>query len=236
MFENFFKDKISKTRLFVMDFDGTLACVPTKPVGDKRAWDGKDWWGSKCSLLPKSDGGFYEGNVNQMVIDAFNEAKDDPHTISILITGRRSKVATYVRKILRKNNLFGQRIIGNKHEKAKFHFLNDIALGKDQIHPKENKLNAHYEFYMNDFTLEDDYPKTKVKKGLKPSHNTIDYKIYIINKFINQNDGFDLVEIWEDNKENITRIKDFLSQNDKIKKTIIHYVESDLGKIPLPTK
>ena len=134
-----------KTKLEIYDFDGTIANVPERPGqhDDKRGWSGKDWWGSPQSLLPESEGGFYESSVNQEVVDAFKAAKADPNTDAIMLTGRRGIVAPYVRRILRANGLFGRRMIADENAESLHKWKKSIEAGIDEIHANESGVDSH---------------------------------------------------------------------------------------------
>lgn len=117
----------NNTVLAVFDFDGTVANVPEKPSpdDDKHHWDGKDWWGSSASL----ESPFYDGWVNDEVVSAFKKANSNPETHAILLTGRRSVVAPWVKKVLDNIGLGG----------VEQHFNGDHRNKSDYIKNKKGK-------------------------------------------------------------------------------------------------
>ena len=104
-----------QTKLAVFDFDGTLANTPLKPQSkeemDAMGWDGRDWWGSQASL---PDGITF----NDEVVRAFLEAKQDPETHAVLMTGRRGITADRVRQMLANQGLVGRRQIADTNKKG----------------------------------------------------------------------------------------------------------------------
>lgn len=209
------------TRLSVFDFDGTIANVPERP---EQGWNGKDWWGSKDSLTEP----FYTGSINPEVVNAFKQARNDPNTIAILLTGRRGVASPYVRNILRQQELYGRRVIGSSNDKSQNKFKSSVSSKEDIIHPEENSPNAHQEYYMGDFMTEKGYPTKISKKGVeKPDSNTLAHKTYVVNKLVDNYNGFDIIEIWDDRKDHIEAFKNLarvLLKSGKTKQFIIHQV------------
>ena len=125
----------NNTVLAVFDFDGTVANVPEKPSpdDDKHHWDGKDWWGSSASL----ESPFYDGWVNDEVVSAFKKANSNPETHAILLTGRRSVVAPWVKKVLDNIGLGG----------VEQHFNGDHRNKSDYIKNKNRYDNFAQSFY-----------------------------------------------------------------------------------------
>lgn len=184
-FNDFVKNK-NYTKLAIFDFDGTIAFVPERPgpSDPKHNWNGKDWWGSHDSLTPPH----YNGEVNDVVIDAFKKAKADPSTRAVLLTGRRGLVADPVRNILRDNGLIGKRIIPDSNKKLSHTPFSD-----------ENHPEAHEEYFNGDHSTEEDYPKTH--KG-KPEGGTLIFKHYILTKkLFNQN--VEEIDIWDDRADHM---------------------------------
>lgn len=86
----------------VFDFDGTLIYTAEKTeeniekVKQKYNYTGRGWWGRKESL----DTDIFYPAVNQWVADKFEKAKADPHTLTVLMTGRLIHLDKEVKKIL----------------------------------------------------------------------------------------------------------------------------------------
>ena len=224
-------EQFKKTRLSVFDFDGTVANVPEKPdpSAPTRGWTGKDWWGSRASLTPPHEGGFYEGGVNHEVVDAFKEAKADPNTHAILLTGRRGVAAPYVRRVLRDNGLFGKRMVDPNSTKAQQSFDNQLGSQKDVLHPDEDNHDGHEEYYTGDHTGHENYPTTYSKKKKKdvPDGGTLAHKKHVIESLVKGNDGFDVVEIWDDrldHLESFKKIGEELMKSGLVKQYLIHQV------------
>jgi len=201
-------------RLSCFDFDGTVANVPERPLAneDKRAWNGKDWWGSEASLTHPDKGGFYDGSVNEEVITAFKEARADPDTYTILLTGRRGIAAHLVRKVLRDNGLYGKRMIDNP--KVEGYFKEACKRGKDCVHENESLVDAHEEYYVGDQT---------VNNGLQ---GTYGHKKHVLDMLVKKH-KFDIVEIWDDRVDHIDLFKSLgrsYIQEGLAKEVIIHQV------------
>ncbi len=224
------KEQTEKTRLSVFDFDGTVANVPEKPQAHEPQgdWKGKDWWGSDTSLKSPEEGGLYEGGINFEVINAFRAAKADPNTHVIMLTGRRGVVAPYVRAILRKHEIYGKRIIGDKDESRKNSFMKHLSSGEDVIHPHEELDDSHEEYYAGDHTKSDSYPTRKSKKkGMVPDGSTLAHKRYVIDKLRKDHGGFRIIEIWDDRTDHIEQFKTMgeeLAKNGEIETFIMHQV------------
>lgn len=184
--ENEEKMPATKKNLVVFDFDGTIANVPERPYD----WSGKDWWGHHDSLSDP----YYDGNVNDEVVEAFKKANADPDTHAILLTGRRGVVAPAVRRVLRNNGLHGRRVIPDSNKHVLDKHLNAVKIGHDEEHPTP----AHDEYYSGDHSTEEDYPKGP--KG-KPDGSTLVHKFYVINKLVNPQT--ESVEFWEDREDHI---------------------------------
>ena len=96
------------------------------------------------------------------------------------------------------------------------------------IHPEENSPNAHQEFYMGDFMQEKGYPTRRTKKGgEKPDSNTLAHKTYVVSKLVDNYNGFDIIEIWDDRKDHIEAFRNLarlLLKTEKTKQFIIHQV------------
>lgn len=182
-FKNWFGNNLSKTKLAIFDFDGTLANVPERPLPHepKHNWNGKDWWGSKDSLTPPH----YNGDVIPEVVNAFKKAKADPQTRAVLITGRRDIIAPEVRNVLRSNGLVGKRVIPDSNKKA---------LSKHEPFEDENHPEAHEEYFSGDHSTEEDFPKTKKNK---PEGGTLIFKMFVINNRL-MNDKIEEIDVWDD--------------------------------------
>ena len=74
-------------------------------------------------------------------------------------------------------------------------FAKDIAENRDAIYPGEQEQNAHEEYYCGDY---------KVTNGI---HGTLGHKIHVINHLLEENKGFELVELWDDRKEHVEPFK-----------------------------
>ena len=210
-----------KTQLAVFDFDGTIANVPEKPK-DKIGWSGKDWWGNEASLSHP----FYGGDVNKEVVDAFKEAKSDPSTHAIMLTGRRGVIAHGVRKVLRSHGLYGRRIIPDSNRKEHGKFGNLVANQKDVFHPDEMEDDGHEEYYSGDHRTEHDYPKNPDSKKGRPDGSTMSHKIYIVKKLMHN--GFQKVDFWDDRQDHIPHFvqlgQKLLDEWPNLKEVWIHQV------------
>ena len=170
--------------LEVFDYDRTIANSPEKP----KNWKGEDWWGSEESIKGTKP------TVNKEVVDAFHRAKADPAIKAVLLTGRKGRVAPYVRSILRGQDLVGKRMAPNKEEQN-----SQIRAGIDFEHPEETSPYSHEEYYNGDFHQEPDYPTRINKKGKEViDEDTLTHKIYIIRKLVQENGGYDTVTLWDD--------------------------------------
>lgn len=207
------REQTKKTRLCVMDFDGTVANVPERPTGgDLRNWNGRDWWGSKASLTHPDEGGFFDGNMNQEVIDAFKSAQADPNTHTILLTGRRSPAATYVRRVLQKHNLHGRRVVDDALPEVVKRHRQEIASGNDVVAPDES---GHEQYFTGDH---------KVSNGIS---GTFGHKKHVIDKLVYGNGGYDTIDIWDDRKDHIDLFKSLAAdyfKNGLVKHFNIHQV------------
>lgn len=186
-----------KTVLSVFDFDGTIANVPEKPNPDdeKHHWDGKDWWGSSASLEPP----FYDGWVNDEVVNAFKKAKSDPETHAILLTGRRGVNSHAVRNVLRNQDLHGRRVIPDSNQKEKNKHKDLIDQKKDIPH----KMNhgSHDEYFSGDHRTEPDYPIDPNSKKGKPAGDTMSHKTYVVKNLMH--DGIREVHFWDDRDDHV---------------------------------
>lgn len=216
------KNTSKKNRLCIFDFDGTLADTPLKPESgqDRRSWNGKDWWASHASLNSPEKGGFYNGEMNDVVVNAMRKAKTDVNTKVIVLTGRRSPIAHKVREVLRNNQLFGKRIVDPLQQREYDRFQQELKDGTDSMHPRENDADAHEEYYTGDH---------KVTNGIP---GTFGHKKHVIEKLVTDNGGFETVELWDDRKDHIelfkTSAREFLKTG-LVKNFIIHQVYSIPG-------
>lgn len=194
----------------IYDFDGTLANTIDKPTTTKEAiaigWNGKDWWGSKCSLA--------EVILHSNVIQAFANSRNDPNSHTIMLTGRRGIIAWRVREILREAGFPGKRIIPSSNKTALKHF-------RDKI-PNEDQA-LHAEYFAGDFVTEEDYPRGK---NNKPIDNTLTYKLYIIKKLMQPD--INEIDIWDDRKSHFSAMlelaKELLANWHTLQKVTIHQV------------
>lgn len=198
-------------KLCVFDFDGTLVNTLNKPQSNKEAlqagWNGRDWWGSKCSL----DSFDFHENVYQ----AFVKARNDPDSKAVVLTGRRGVIAWRIREILREAGCPGRRMIPDSNKLAWKHF-------HDRQEQEDKAL--HEEYFTGDFTTEDDYPKGKKNK---PIDNTLTYKTFIIEQRLMNKDVTEL-HIWDDRKDHFGPMLDLAESLIKkwptLKRAVIHQV------------
>lgn len=195
-------------KLKVFDFDGTLVYIACKPhtteQANKVGWNGKDWWGSECSLKKF----LFHANVKK----EFEEARKDTNTRTALLTGRRGVIAWRVREILLSENLVGKRIIPKSNKVALKHFK------------EENNQGLHEEYFMGDFITEEDYPKNKKNK---PISSTLIHKKFIIeNRLMDKN--ITRIELWDDRRDHfhpmMDLIKSLLSKWSNLNIAILHQV------------
>lgn len=212
--------------LTIIDFDGTIAFTPTRPID----WRGKDWWGSTCSLASPEQGGFWNGRVNLPVIKAFHDASNDENNDTILLTGRRSPIASCVRQILRSHGLFGNRIIDptKKKEREWFEYL---------IEQKEDQLDenpSHDQYFVGDIEVSNKIP------------GTFGHKKEVVERLIKKG-NYENLDIWDDRKDHIHLFIETVQQlmkSNLIKKATIHqvfapfadYVEATHIDIPITEK
>ena len=168
----------------VYDFDGTLVTTRDKPINDQEAreadWDGKDWFGSPCSLR--------DVVLHENITELFKQDRSNPNVRVAVLTGRRGIIAWKVRQILREEGFPGRRIIPVSNKIALAHF-------KDRT-PNEDEF-LHEEFFTGDFIYEEDYPKGP--KG-KPLDNTWSHKAFIIQSRMMHKD-VQHVDLWDDRKD-----------------------------------
>lgn len=180
------------SRLAIFDFDATLADTPHPPEGwkggDYLAPDGKkkktgDWWTHPDSL--KGDWGF-----NQKVLVAFEQARRDPNTHAVMMTGRVGmRTAHTIRGRLRDLGMYGRRVIPDTHPKAK-------ERHEKWPHGDDHSDDSHDEYYKGDGSKEPGYPQTE--KG-HPSSDTFDHKSHTIEHKL-MNLGIQEIEFWDDKK------------------------------------
>lgn len=105
------------TKLAVFDFDSTLVNTPlpkmvkkgkevvaTSPTWEEKTgekWPHKGWWGRKDSLNMD----VFDMTVNQEVVDEFKKAKDDPNTLTVMMTGRVDSLSDEVKEVLKSEGL-----------------------------------------------------------------------------------------------------------------------------------
>ncbi len=202
-----------KKAFTVIDFDGTLANTPIKPQG----WIGRDWWGNKVSLVSPSEGGFWNGSVNQAVVEAFQKASADPDTDAILLTGRRSPVAQYVRTILRKFDLYGIRVIDQSKKKEQEWFHRIIKDGGDFL----DENCSHEQYFVGDIEVTNKVP------------GTFGHKKEVIERLVGRAGGYEIVDIWDDRKDHIGLFIDTiqgLMKRGLVNRAIIHQVYAPVAE------
>lgn len=97
------EDIDAKTRLVVMDFDGTLVNTPLPDDENKAIWKdktGKDWEGSWFSNPNSLNMDIFDMPVIPSVISDYRRHAADPNSLVIMLTGRIPSVAKYVKDIL----------------------------------------------------------------------------------------------------------------------------------------
>lgn len=99
---------MKKTKLKVFDFDGTLVDTPLPDEGKLiyrrktgQEWPHIGWWGEAESL----DSDVFEMPVIKHVIDDYQKVKNDPESLCVMLTGRRTILGDLVKKILNDKNL-----------------------------------------------------------------------------------------------------------------------------------
>lgn len=100
--------KLGTTKICIFDFDGTLVDTPMKETGvlqwekaKQLEWVDKGWWSNPKSL----DMEVFDIPVMHETVHAYNEAKKDPKTLMVMMTGRVTKVSSYVKAVLDHYNL-----------------------------------------------------------------------------------------------------------------------------------
>ena len=99
-------------KVTVFDFDGTLIYTAESSqenrdkVFDKYGYNGRGWWSRKESL----DVDIFYPTKNEWIVKKYEEAKADPNTIVILMTGRLIQLEGEVQKILEFHGLKFDRI------------------------------------------------------------------------------------------------------------------------------
>lgn len=223
------EESMSKRVLAVFDFDGTIANVPEKPGPNapRHHWNNKDWWGSEASL----EAPFYDGGVNQEVVDAFKAAKSDPETHAILLTGRRGINAHAVRNVLRNQGLVGRRVIPDSNSKEMDKFKELLKHKKDVLHPEEMHDDSHDEYYSGDHRTESDYPIDPNSKKGKPAGDTMSHKTFVVKKLMH--DGLEEVHFWDDRPDHVanwmTLGHELLQNWPNLKNAMLHRVTPPSG-------
>ena len=204
-FTEWLDQREGQSNLAIFDFDKTLAYTAEKPKG----WNGKDWFAHPQSLEGDNFSGF-----NSHVLKAFIEAKKDPNTHAVMLTGRTAPVSPSVRQILQNHGLFGKRTFPKRHPGGAF-FIG---------HPEENKDDAHSEFYRGDYDKESDYPRYQTGA---PKQDVPVWKTYIIEKLVTQSTK--KIDLFEDKPENITEFKkigkEILNKWPNVQEIYIHWVK-----------
>ena len=217
-------NQLNPKTLSIYDLDDTLALTPKKPLPheDHKGWNKKDWWGSKESLSHPKDGGFFDGKFNDVVLSNFIKDKNNPNVKTIILTGRRSVVAPYVRKTLRDKSLFGKRVIDPLKTKEIEKHQQNLANNLDVDHPRENGKDAHEEYYSGDHTVSN-------KLG-----GTLGHKIEIMNKLAREG-KYETIILWDDRY--VPEFKEFAKQlkaEGVVKNFIIHeIIHGENGEIKI---
>lgn len=140
---------IKKTVLNIFDFDGTLirTQVPEtgKPIWKEKTgneWPHKGWWGRAESL----DNEIFEQPVIEATVAEYKRLYTEETSHTIMLTGRRKKLAKEVEIILAENNLvfdeyrynYGGDTISNKIEQIgnilrDMVDINEINIFEDRI-------------------------------------------------------------------------------------------------------
>jgi len=96
-------------KIVVIDFDATLFHTPSPEKGKKRyevmtgeAYPHKGWWGRPESL----DMDIMDIQPNGEIVDIYKECESDPRCMTVLCTGRLSKLKTEVKDILKRHSIF----------------------------------------------------------------------------------------------------------------------------------
>lgn len=97
------KDIDKKTKLVVMDFDGTLVNTPIPDDENKAIWKektGKDWEGGWFSNPNSLDMDVFDIETIPSVVSDYKRDVVDSKNLMVMITGRIPSVAKYVKAIL----------------------------------------------------------------------------------------------------------------------------------------
>lgn len=102
------KDIDKKTRLVVMDFDGTLVNTPIPDDENKAIWKektGEDWKGGWFSNPDSLNMDVFDIDTIPSVISDYKKDVVDPNNLMVMITGRIPSVAKHVKAILNSKGL-----------------------------------------------------------------------------------------------------------------------------------
>ena len=96
-------------KIVVIDFDNTLFYTPEPERGKKRyeamtgeKYPHQGWWGRKESL----DMDIMSIEPNEEIVEKYRECDEDPRCMTVLCTGRLSKLSDSVRDILKRHRIF----------------------------------------------------------------------------------------------------------------------------------
>lgn len=96
------------TRVSIFDFDGTLINTPLPDTGKAiyhqktgNEWPHTGWWGKEESL----DSSIFDMPLVEAVIADYKEEIKREDTLTVMITGRMTRLASNVKKILDENGL-----------------------------------------------------------------------------------------------------------------------------------
>lgn len=138
---NLIKEALEKqliTKISVFDFDGTLVDSPLPEYGRKEyeektgnEWPHKGWWGREESL----DTAIFDIPTIQSVKKTYDEEKNNPNTLMVMLTGRIGKLSNQVESILSSKGFIFDKYIYNN--------------GGSTIDSKINSLNELLNEYPN---------------------------------------------------------------------------------------
>ena len=96
------------TKLAVFDFDSTIVNTPLPDEGritykakTGQEWPHKGWWGQADSL----DIDIFDMPVVDHVVADYQRERANPNTLTVLLTGRMSKLGDLVKRVLDSKNL-----------------------------------------------------------------------------------------------------------------------------------
>lgn len=157
---------IKKTKMVVMDFDGTLVSTPLPDTGKiiyqektGKPWPFQGWWGRELSL----DMDIFDIPVINSVIDAYNTEKGNTTTLMVMLTGRRHILKDSVIKILDFHGLEFDEYHFNKGgatEVAKMKTIDDLLVKYSNI----SEIDL-FDDRLEHISIFEQFLKEKVKSG-----------------------------------------------------------------------